>query len=236
MGMQIFEKNGTFNPADWGLGVGDMVQVVCVGGGCSGDGVNGTGSDAEKIDGKLGTDSKFGNHVSSANGRIIGYGGQGYNEYSTGSNSITNVAYGGGGAGGYLPGIPMIGGNGGSMNQPIPSGLGGAFRDESQLFSMYCNTYGAGNCGAGIGNAYAEKIYYNGTGGNGYGAGGGGSAYRTSRGGASGKGGNSGKFIIGTVKLTSSDPISVTVGTGGASVGTNESSGKGADGVVVVTW
>lgn len=36
MGMVIFEESGTFNPADWGLQVGDMLNIVCVGGGGGG--------------------------------------------------------------------------------------------------------------------------------------------------------------------------------------------------------
>ena len=36
MGMQVFTKSGVFNPADWGLKAGDMVQVIAVGGGGGG--------------------------------------------------------------------------------------------------------------------------------------------------------------------------------------------------------
>ena len=36
MGMEIFTSNGTFNPANWGLKAGDMLQIVCVGAGGGG--------------------------------------------------------------------------------------------------------------------------------------------------------------------------------------------------------
>ena len=34
----LFEKNGIFNPATYSLGVGDKIQVICIGGGGSGGG------------------------------------------------------------------------------------------------------------------------------------------------------------------------------------------------------
>ena len=37
MGMQIFEQSGTFRPADWGLQIGDMLQIIAVGGGGGGN-------------------------------------------------------------------------------------------------------------------------------------------------------------------------------------------------------
>lgn len=33
MGFALFESSGTFNPANYGLVVGDTIQVVAVGGG-----------------------------------------------------------------------------------------------------------------------------------------------------------------------------------------------------------
>lgn len=33
MGYVLFTANGTFNPSDYGLVVGDVLNVVCVGGG-----------------------------------------------------------------------------------------------------------------------------------------------------------------------------------------------------------
>ena len=36
MGFQLFESSGTFNPSDWGLKAGDIISIVCVGGGGGG--------------------------------------------------------------------------------------------------------------------------------------------------------------------------------------------------------
>ena len=36
MGFQLFETSGTFNPATWGLKAGDIISIVCVGGGGGG--------------------------------------------------------------------------------------------------------------------------------------------------------------------------------------------------------
>lgn len=36
MGMQIFEQSGTFDPKIHGLKIGDVLQIVCVGGGDGG--------------------------------------------------------------------------------------------------------------------------------------------------------------------------------------------------------
>lgn len=33
MGYVLYTASGTFNPSDYGLSVGDPIQVVCVGGG-----------------------------------------------------------------------------------------------------------------------------------------------------------------------------------------------------------
>ena len=44
MGMQVFTKSGVFNPADWGLKAGDMVQVIAVGGGGGGGPTLGAGA------------------------------------------------------------------------------------------------------------------------------------------------------------------------------------------------
>ena len=51
MGMQIFESSGTFDPKTHGLKVGDVLQIVCVGGGDGGNraGDDGTGGAAGKV-------------------------------------------------------------------------------------------------------------------------------------------------------------------------------------------
>ena len=43
MGMAIFEKSGTFNPNTYGLEIGDIIQIVCVGGGNGGERGDGNG-------------------------------------------------------------------------------------------------------------------------------------------------------------------------------------------------
>ncbi|MCT4543480.1 MAG: hypothetical protein N4A63_08060, partial [Vallitalea sp.] len=36
MGMQMYVKSGTFNPNDYDLKVGDVLNIICVGGGQGG--------------------------------------------------------------------------------------------------------------------------------------------------------------------------------------------------------
>lgn len=104
--MQIFEKSGQFNPADWGLKAGDMLQVVVVGGGGgggAGDSYNrhnlgANGGDAGKAGNKTPSDGL----ASAPGGAGGGYGsggggGQGYS--TTGTNYKRG---GGGGAGGEI--------------------------------------------------------------------------------------------------------------------------------------
>lgn len=254
MGMQIFEKNGTFNPADWGLGAGDMVQVVCVGGGCSGDiGAIDNSNKDKSIQGKSGGNSSFGSYIKAFGGSqmdtkiCMGLGGESAFDYERGDDIFCP----GGGAGGYLIGIPFYGGNGGNgyytkrttttpipITDHLPSGLGASgavsLGDGFYAFSAnlpYANLYTlTGNKGAGH------------MGGNGYGAGGG--AGGRVLGSATPQfcsGGNSGQIQFGTVKLPSEKAITVTVGKGGepnsySDLHINVTSGNGADGVVVVTW
>ena len=109
MGMQVFTKSGVFNPADWGLKAGDMVQVIAVGGGGGGGGGGGTGS-------------AFGS--SGGAGGCGGKGSEGFYKpgvfaYAAGGGGGSGGGYGagggggGGGGGGYLPGSPISGGCGG---------------------------------------------------------------------------------------------------------------------------
>ena len=235
MGMAIFERSGTFDPTVYGLVAGDVLQVICVGGGSSGDGVTGSPSNANLVNGITGGTSSFGSHVSSDDGYTIGTGGKSF--ATTGASNF--AAYAAGGAGGYLPGIPMFGGNGGDGNGAPASGLGGQGGNSDVSPSQICNTRGNGNKGAGYGNAMNNQstgAEVDAAGGNGYGAGGGGVAYTSSSKSLAGYGGDAGKFMLGTVILPTLDQIAVTVGTGGASVGANYASGRGADGVVIVTW
>lgn len=234
MGMVIFERSGTFDPTVFGLVAGDVLQVICVGGGSSGDGVTGALSDATLVEGIAGGTSAFGDYISSDDGYIIGHGGMSYASTESSYN-----AYSAGGAGGYLPGIPMFGGNGGNGNGTPASGLGGQGGSSDASPSQFCNTRGNGNKGAGYGRAVNNQLSGSGVsaaGGNGYGAGGGGVAYTSSKKSVAGNGGDAGKYMLGTVILPNLYQIAVTVGAGGASVGADYASGRGADGVVIVTW
>lgn len=279
MGMVIFEESGTFNPADWGLQVGDMLQVICVGGGAGGVVVVFPygGTNWSVAEGTAGGTSSFGSYisaegantdVSSPNG--MSKGGKGEWSRSPGSDSDTRYAYPAGGAGGFLPGAPVFGGDGGNaaiygfdaaswvpVNAHAPTGLGGKgywgakteYQCESFVDLPFANLKGGanGNKGATCGS---EKLA---AAGNGYGAGGAGGSdiSRGSSGGTPNKyanGGNSGEMKIGAVKLGNTAGIAVTVGTGGAG-GTityrdgyssdttaTTTAGKGAPGVVIVTW
>ena len=227
MPMKLYESTDVFIPSDHGLKVGDYVDLICIGGGASGDyaylnEVNTSVYVYAVSNSVEGEESSFGNRFSSASGYKMGIGGNG-STFSDGQSAC----YGGHGAGGYLPGIPVFGGNGGSGN-----GLSGG----NGTNSMYTNSSGPGNKGA-----TGTITTYDGSGGNGYGAGAGahsfgtigdkyiqaGSVYQS-------KGGDSGRIVIGSVKITSMDAIAVTVGRGG--VNERDTNQHGAPGVVIVCW
>lgn len=226
MPLKIYESSDVFIPSDHGLKIGDYVDLICIGGGASGDytylreittGVYGYGvSDSVE-----GGESTFGNLFSSASGYKMGIGG------NLSTIDSPRTYYGGHGAGGYLPGIPIFGGNGGSGN-----GLSGGTSFNAQ----YVNSNGPGNKGA------TGKIgVYDGNGGNGYGAGAGahsfgeiGDKYIQAGTVLRSKGGDSGRLAIGSAKISSMDAINVTVGRGGVNeMDTNQ---HGAPGVVIVCW
>lgn len=226
MPIKVYESNDVFVPSEHGLKIGDYVDLICIGGGASGDyaylreimtSVYGYGvSDSVE-----GGESTFGNLFSSASGYKMGIGENG------GKAGDTTTFYGGHGAGGYLPGIPIFGGNGGSGN-----GLSGG----SDGNSMYVNSSGPGNKGA-----TGKITMYDGNGGNGYGAGAGahsfgpigdkyiqaGEVFRS-------RGGDSGRLAIGSAKIASMDSIAITVGRGG--VNDKDINQHGAPGVVIVCW
>ena len=268
MGMVIFEESGTFNPADWGLQVGDMLQVICVGGGAGGTVNVPQSSDKFRVVlGSAGGTTSFGTHLSaegaSANPSApngMGKGG------GAGSRPDTNDEYRwllpGGGAGGFLPGAPVFGGDGGDgvyysfsasagvpVNSHAPSGLGGkgAWRAvTSYLYESFVDLPFANLKNAAKGNKGATATSQSGeaAAGNGYGAGGAGASdgYAQFSASTGPTGGNSGELKIGTVKLTSAAGIAVTVGLGGAGATATgwanytATAGKGAPGVVIVTW
>lgn len=226
MPIKVYESNDVFVPSEHGLKVGDYVDLICIGGGASGDytyleQAAGGAYLFAVSDSVEGGESSFGSLFSSSSGYKMGIGGNG---------SITNdpiTYYGGHGAGGYLPGIPIFGGNGGSGN-----GLSGG----TSINSQYINSSGPGNKGA------TGKIStYDGNGGNGYGAGAGahsigpkGETYIPPDSKHRSKGGDSGKLSIGSAKITSMDTIAVTVGRGG--INERDANQHGAPGVVIVCW
>lgn len=220
MGLAIFEASGTFSPADYGLIAGNVIDVICVGGGGSGAysyyktyGGPGDPEGEMYIESVAGSESSV-SAVSSANGTVMAKG-----ETASVENHV------GGGAGGYLPGISFYGGNGGSG-----VGLASA-RDNVQ--SPYCNPGGRGNKGA-SGGFYSQSSPPFGAGGNGYGAGGGGK-YQHSRNDAQpAEGGDAGKIAYGSIILQGTADIAVTVGSGGVNTALNEM--RGADGVVLIFW
>ena len=226
MPLKIYESSDVFVPAEHGLAVGDYVDLVCVGGGASGDycylnEVSSTAYSFAVSDSVDGGESSFGS-FSSASGYKMGAGGP--KSYVADGE----IYCGGHGAGGYLPGMPIFGGNGGSG-----CGLAGT---ESYGASPYVNTGGPGNKGA-----TGKLSNYDGNGGNGYGAGAGGHNVGPRSGRAitpgstdRSNGGDSGRIAFGSVKITSLDAINITVGSGG--VNAMDANQHGAKGVVIVCW
>lgn len=253
MGMQMFTYNDMFNPSDWGLEAGDMLQVICVGGGAGGDLVDG----GDLIKGSAGGQSSFGSYIVAKGGNTDNSSPSGMSRGGVGASRDGNYAYGGGGAGGYLPGIPVYGGDGGDayytdasfsgtvfFNNCAPSGLGGvgSYSVPSNFMPLYYDTMFANlkHCGGNRGSGAGDGGY-GGAGGNGYGAGGGaGKSNSSSSLNFSIEeycGGNSGELVIGSVKLTSSSAISVIIGSGGDGGSVRGyHGGSGAPGVIIVTW
>lgn len=262
MGFTIFESSTSFKPSDYGLKVGDIITVVCVGGGGSAS--------------APGSTSSFGSYVSSPGGIASGalrYGGDGGycpgNPISMGRSVISSVAWSGAAAGGSerTDTCPWYGGVGQTVNH-WPAG------GDRALFSASCdssdgnfNGVGGKGCSAFSSGAAWNSGYKHGTdlitggGGAGYGAGGGGIyCYTTSeRGGSDSiyrpttinyKGGGSGSYKMQMIKLTSTSSIAITIGAGGAGStatyygnGSNKTSGyhtatwgSGAPGCVCVYW
>ncbi|WP_027399092.1 hypothetical protein [Anaerovorax odorimutans] len=161
MGMKMFVASGVFNPADYGLKVGDMLDVICVGGG--------QGGGHEPYYGGSGATSSFGNIVSAVGGSPNG--GQYIND------NTSNV----GGCGGFILGVNDWGGLptsivAGTYAPSRPSVGSAGANSPSHARNKYEGvSFGGGNTGYGQG-------------GGGYGAGGGGgSNYSGTYGGNSGK-------------------------------------------------
>lgn len=219
MGMQIFEASGSFDPSARGLTAGDVIDVICVGGGASGAYYYGgatSGEDGTYSASVSGDDSSIGT-ISSANGITMASG-------QTADSSTTS----GGGGGGYMPGIPMYGGNGGTG-----CGMSGT---SGTVTSPYANPSGAGNKGA-TGGTGLSNSNNNPPGGNGYGAGGGGlyvPRFSREENLRPTDGGNAGKIAFGSIVLQDTTALTVTVGSGGENSG--NSGMHGAPGVVIVFW
>lgn len=97
MGMQIFTSSGQFNPADFGLQIGDILQGVAVGGGGGG---GGGGGDNIGNGGNAGAGG-FGGFGSGGGGGG-GYGGGG----GGGGGGSSSGGGGGGGGGGAARSVP----------------------------------------------------------------------------------------------------------------------------------
>lgn len=226
MGFALFESSGTFNPASYGLIVGDTIQVVAVGGGHGG---NGSDYSSGEVRGSNGGTSSFGSFVS-----------------APGGNAVASA--------GVTP--PLSGGDAsGCMGSDGEHGWGSTLWHTSSIWSpgldydllAYISANGAvGEIRNGGKTDLAEngEAYVNGVttcaggrGGLGYGAGGGGGASASNRKGAQpASGGKAGTVKIVSVELTNLKAISVTVGTGGAGGSSIANGGKGANGCVAVFW
>lgn len=256
MGFTIFTQSGTFNPADYGLKIGDMIQIVCVGGG---GGLNN------------GSASSFGSIVTSSGGAGCGsqyYGGEGgwhpslpvtmcaaipdgmmtveqpysnaggscsrqvFLSGSSSSISTTTAYYGiggmfGGGVGSYVTGA--IGGYGGTRTISSNQGSWNGIGGTGSSASAYGNNSGVNvTCQCGGGGA-------------GYGAGGGGGYAQGDYVAGPKKGGAHGQLKIVPYKLTSTSGIAITIGGGGSGGKTTNSnsyvqSGAGASGCVAIYW
>ena len=264
MGMQMFTTSGTFNPTTHGLVAGDVLNIICVGGGGPGADVTGSGTSAAPYVmayGTAGGASSFGSVVSAPGGSLanaaaqsgsMGSGGNSAN--SQNSNNVYVAA--GGGAGGYEPGWPSFGGAGGngavnlqtdpvSSTKHYPSGLGGAGVPRSFASGSLdpLARFDGGPSWANMrvntrGTRTAGSQTPASAAGNGFGAGGGAgfsSSYDNRySSGINLSGGNAGSLAYATYALTSTATIAVTVGANGA--GGNNARANGAPGVVIVFW
>lgn len=224
MGFALFESSGTFNPASYGLVIGDVLQVVAVGGGRGGVGVY----TSRSVDGANGGASSFGSYVTAA-GASAQVDAEGMQIRATGSSY---AAIGSDGEHGW-----------GSALWRIPAWVPGI---DIDIFNIFNNlTEGdfifrdAGATDKAINGAASSTSGGNpsgGRGGLGYGAGGGGAAVTGGGDYRAGKGGKAGTVKIAAVTLSSLSTIAVTVGTGGAGGTAAANGGAGANGCVAVFW
>lgn len=258
MGFMLFTSSGSFNPATYGLNVGDLVQVIVVGGGAGGD--------ARTTKGSAGASSSFGSYVTATGGAVSGGGIARVTTlpYPTGSGIDSGEwRIAGEGGDGWLPGVGMIQ----PANPEAFLAMFGVGTEKPDLttynlhrFSAkynfrYANdeTLGqsevsartdgrAGNGQAYLGDSSAEYSVVCGCGGIGWGAGGGGGLYygvSSTDAKNESAGGGAGKIVYGSVKLSSISSIPVTVGNGGAGASYPSytmTGGGGCRGCVAVFW
>lgn len=252
MGYILFTQNGTFNPSDHGLVVGDVINVVCVGGGASGSSYFYVNSSTYNRGCVAGGASSFGSYctASGATGTssyeqqaAAPAGGRAGALCNLVIDSSTNHSYllAGCGAPGWLPDVafipaPMPVYEGAKVYYITPMASTLYMAREAVTKPAAC-TRGPACSGASTGTRNANNFYSGVSAGSiGYGAGGCAVLF------SSCVGGNSGGVTKKTVKLTSTSAIAVTVGKGGTSSGSGSPqygyawAGDGADGCVAVFW
>lgn len=233
MGFVLFTSSSTFNPATYRLSPGDLLQVIAVGAGGGGHGTNAAGT--------AGGSSSFGRYVTAAGGAA---------GVSDGLPSLIQfgaetVRCGEMGEDGWLPGVFI---ERPSFHQILATVNAPASRDKNvglqRLFYYVQNeellsgetaprTDGRG----GFAGTYGISSYneMSGPGGIGYGSGGGSPITSSYCKGA----GKAGKIVYASVLLQNTNPISVTVGTGGrggAGSSNYGDAGGGCCGCVAVFW
>lgn len=185
MGVKIFEESGVFNPADYGLKIGDELLVICVGGGGGGGGnargeaeYKGRGGNAGKAGISTGTTA---NTYCSGGGGGGGYGGGGGGAAGVDSG-------GGGGSGGVtkatyiLPALTPIAitiGQGGTGGEPYSDAQNGTSTSFGTVLTALGGNGGkyTGAGGAPVPGGTAGGSANRGSGSSGYGGGGGGGGW-----------------------------------------------------------
>lgn len=151
MGFTIFESSTSFKPSDYGLKVGDIIYVVCVGGGASGDYATAAyDSSPDIVPGKAGGSSSFGSYITALGGGACG-STQGHAFGLKGKYSSSGgYPYSGCGAGGWVPGlnISAIPIENHIVTGPLPATTGGIQfllnSDGTTYYSGIITTQGGG--------------------------------------------------------------------------------------------
>lgn len=191
MGFVLFESSGTFNPSAYGLVPGDLLQVVCVGGG---GGVAGTDyyvTDSSAQYGYSSKSVKFDGSASSFGSFLTAPGGVG------GKDDY--------GQGGWIPDVPGVisfckGIS--ASGQVLPWCSGRVHGGYGPSYRVRADTGGAG---FGAGAADGSSSYRSSSDSN--------ANYNYQN--PSWRGGSAGQFKEAAIVLASTDPINCVVGTGG---------------------